>query len=180
MERRCTGGRVRLYPRPDGSQPYAVPVTYLEPDTERNRRALGFDMYSEPVRREAMIEAERTARPTASGRVVLRQEGDARAPGFLIYMPVFEPAPGGRRLKGFIYSPFTAADFLASALEIENATGYDVALYDGSAGRSNLLARSGAGAADGETVIEHVAIGTEPWALTVTGPDVGGCRACRC
>ena len=167
-------GRVRLYPRPDGSQPYAVPVTYLEPDTERNRRALGFDMYSEPVRREAMIEAERTARPTASGRVVLRQEGDGRAPGFLIYMPVFEPAPGGRRLKGFIYSPFTAADFLASALEIENASGYDVALYDGSAGRSNLLARSGAAAAEGETVIEHVAIGTEPWTLTVTGPDVGG------
>jgi CHASE1-domain containing sensor protein len=43
--------RLRLYPRPTGDQPYAVPVTYLQPDTERNRRALGFDMFSEGVRR---------------------------------------------------------------------------------------------------------------------------------
>jgi two-component sensor histidine kinase/sensor domain CHASE-containing protein len=174
MMARDAPGRVRLYPPLDGSRPFAVPVTYLEPDTERNRRALGFDMFSEPVRREAMVEAERTARPTASGRVVLRQESAGNAPGFLIYMPVFEATPGGRRLKGFIYSPFTASDFLASALEIENAAGYDVALYDGAASRSNLLAQAGAAAATGETVVERVAIGTEPWTLTVTGPDAGG------
>src|SRR5690606_6794349 len=89
-------GRVRLHPRPDGTQPYSVPVTFLEPDTERNRRALGYDMFSEPVRRAAMIEAERSARPTASGRVTLRQEGEGEQVGFLIYMPVFEPIPGGR------------------------------------------------------------------------------------
>src|SRR5690606_21557170 len=44
-------GRARLHPRPDGSRPYAVPVAVLEPDTERNRRALGFDMFSEAQRR---------------------------------------------------------------------------------------------------------------------------------
>jgi two-component sensor histidine kinase/sensor domain CHASE-containing protein len=166
--------RVSLHPRLDGSQPFAVPVTYLQPDTERNRRALGFDMFSERVRREAMLEAERTARPTASGKVVLRQEGDGSSLGFLIYMPVFEPAPDGRRLKGYIYSPFSAADFLASALEIENAAGNDVALYDGPARKANLLARSGDGGATGETIVESVAIGTEPWTLTVTGADSAG------
>lgn len=167
-------GRVQLHPRLDGVRPFAVPVTYLQPDTERNRRALGFDMFSEPVRRQAMIEAERTARPTASGKVVLRQEGEGEAPGFLIYMPVFEVAPDGRRLKGFIYSPFTAPDFLASALEIENAGGYDIVLYDGPPGADNLLAATGTGNAGGERVVERVAIGTEPWTLTVTGPDSSG------
>jgi two-component sensor histidine kinase len=169
-----TSERVRLYPPPDGTQPFSVPVTYIEPDTVRNRRSRGYDFFSEPVRRAALIEAERTERPTASGKVVLRQDADSGRPGFLIFMPVFEPAPDGRRLKGFIYSPFTADEFLASALEIENAAGFDVALFDGPAREANLLARSGAGYTPGETVVEHVAIGTEPWTLTVTGPDARG------
>jgi two-component sensor histidine kinase/CHASE1-domain containing sensor protein len=173
LARDSPGGRARLHPRPDGSEPYAVPVTYLQPDTERNRRALGFDMFSEPVRRQAMLEAERTARPTASGRVVLRQEKET-SPGFLIYMPVFEAAPEGRRLKGYIYSPFSAPDFLVSALELENAEGYDVGLYDGPLGQSNFLARAGPSRSSGETVVEEVAIGTEPWTLAVTGPDSSG------
>ena len=43
------------------------------------------------------------------------------SPGFLIYMPVFAADEFGRHLKGFIYSPFNAQDFLASALELETA-----------------------------------------------------------
>jgi CHASE1-domain containing sensor protein len=61
---------VQLHPTPNGSQPFTVPVTYLEPNTVRNRRALGFDMYSDPQRRRAMDEAERSALPTARGKVV--------------------------------------------------------------------------------------------------------------
>jgi two-component sensor histidine kinase/sensor domain CHASE-containing protein len=174
MAAESPGAHVSLHPQPDGSEPYAVAVTYLQPDTERNRRALGFDMFSEPVRRRAMLEAERTARPTASGKVVLRQEDDATSPGFLIYMPVFEAAPAGRRLKGYIYSPFSASDFLISALELENAEGYDVVLYDGPTGHSNFLARAGQGRSTGETITEPVAMGAEPWTLTVTGPDSAG------
>jgi two-component sensor histidine kinase len=167
-------GRVRLHPVPDGSQPYTVPVTYLEPDTERNRRALGFDMFSDPVRRAAMIDAERTARPTASGRVVLRQDGDGRQAGFLIYMPVFEPIPGGRRLKGFIYSPFTARDFMAAALELEDAGSDSVRLYDGAVREANLLASLDSAVAQGETVSERVEVGDTPWLLQVTSSYGGG------
>jgi len=121
----------QLYPVPDGSQPISVPVTFLEPDSIRNRRAIGFDMYSEPVRRAAMIEAERSELPTASDLVVLQQEGAAEAPGFLIYMPVFERGARGRQLKGFIYSPFNAADFLGSALQLVEDGAFGVQLFDG-------------------------------------------------
>jgi len=170
-------GRVRLHPRPDGTQPYSVPVTFLEPDTERNRRALGYDMFSEPVRRAAMIEAERSARPTASGRVTLRQEGEGEQVGFLIYMPVFEPIPGGRRLKGYIYSPFTASDFLSAALELENAGSYGVRLYDGAIREANLMASIERTASPGETVRERVEVGETPWLLQITaaqGSDLSG------
>ncbi|AKH42625.1 two-component sensor histidine kinase/CHASE1-domain containing sensor protein [Altererythrobacter atlanticus] len=160
-------GRVVLHPRPSGQQPYSVPVTYLQPDTERNRRALGFDMFSEPVRRAAMIEAERTARPTASGKVVLQQEGNGEAPGFLIYMPVFEPAPGGRRLRGFIYSPFNAEDFLASALQLEGAGEFGVRLYSGQLGESNLLADTNFDPANTMRAVERISIANSPWVLEI-------------
>ena len=167
-------GRVRLHPSLDGGQPYAVPVTYLEPDTERNRRALGFDMFSDPVRRAAMQDAERTARPTASGRVTLRQEGNGADAGFLIYMPVFEPIPGGRRLKGFIYSPFAARDFLAAALELEDAGGFSVRLYDGAVREANLMASLESAVAQGDTVSERVEVADTPWLLQLTSSYGGG------
>lgn len=138
----------QMFPRPTGQQPYSVPVTFLQPDTERNRLALGFDMFSEPVRRAAMLEAERNTHPVASGKVVLAQEGANQPPGFLIYMPVFEAAPGGRRLRGYIFSPFNAGDFLASALELEDGGEYVVSLFDGTVAEDHLLASTLASAAD--------------------------------
>jgi two-component sensor histidine kinase len=168
-------GRVRLHPRPDGTQPYSVPVTFLQPDTERNRRALGFDMFSESARRTAMLEAERNARPTASGRVVLQQEGRSGSPGFVIYMPVFEAGPGGRSLRGFIYSPFNAPEFLASALEIEDASNLAVRLYDGSVEPAHLLAAAGdTETANAQRVRERVTIANVPWIVEVEAPGVSG------
>jgi len=165
---------VRMFPRLSGRQPYAVPATILHHDTERNRRALGFDMFSEPVRRAAMEEAERMARPTATDKVILLQEGDGKAPGFLIYMPVFGATPEGRQLKGYIYSPFNAADFLASALELEDAGAYGVRLYDGDPAPERLLAATGPTDMKGEAVSETVSIANNRWVLVVESALGGG------
>ena len=164
-------GRVVLHPDFDATRPYAVPVTFLQPDTERNRRALGFDMTSDPTRRAAMIEAERTARPTASGRVVLEQEGSGAAPGFLIYMPVFGADERGRHLKGFIYSPFNAEDFLASALELEPEGLFGIRLYDRQATQGNLLAEISPKGKLGSTFALPVTIANHPWVLEVEAPQ---------
>ncbi|MEL1249263.1 CHASE domain-containing protein [Aurantiacibacter gilvus] len=165
----------QLYPRPDGSQPFSVPVTYLQPDTVRNRRALGYDMYAEPTRRAAMIEAERTARPTATDAVVLRQEGENEAPGFLVYMPVFEPGPGGRTLKGFIYSPFNARDFLQSALELEDAGAFGVRLYDSESADRTLLASTFDGDVDNrDTATQTVVLANNRTLLAVSTVEEPG------
>ena len=163
-------GAPRLHPVPPSNQPFAVPVTNLQPDTERNRRALGFDMFSEPVRREAMLEAQQTARPTASGKVVLAQEAGGDSPGFLIYMPVFSATTGGRELKGFIYSPFNARDFLASALELDETGPYGIRLYDREALPENLLAEIDG---DGQFVSAYsqtVVIANHTWVLALEAP----------
>lgn len=167
MVREQVPGAVRLHPPLDPAQQYAAPVTFLQPDTERNRRAIGFDMFSDPVRRQAMLEAERTARPTASGKVVLRQEGDAGEPGFLIYMPVFQSSTDGRQLNGFIYSPFNAQDFLSSALELEDAGEVRVRLYDRDVEDDRLLAEIGASEGEGKVLVETISIANNPWVLEI-------------
>jgi len=95
------------------------PIVYLEPMDERNRAALGYDMYTHHVRREAMDRAWRTGEAALSGSVVLRQELDLPdpQPGFLIYQPVHRgggvPRLAEEReqaLIGFVYAPFRAWD----------------------------------------------------------------------
>ena len=160
-------GEIKVTPRPDASQQRLVPVTYLQPQTIRNLRALGYDMYSEPVRRQAMDEASRVVSPTASGRIVLVQEGEGSAPGFLIYMPVFDDEGGARKLRGFVYSPFNAQDFLASALQLESRDTMGIKLYDGAVTNDNLLAQLPPERTTGKTLVEDVQIANRSMRLVV-------------
>lgn len=118
---------------PGKGQSSVVPIMFVEPQTEGNRRAIGFDMFSEGVRRAAMLKAERSGQPTATGRVELQFEGEADGqPGFIIYMPVFalgQDGPG-RNLRGYVYSPFNAHRFLQSAVDAERLEGTVVRLFD--------------------------------------------------
>lgn len=132
---------------PDSDRAEYHSIIYLEPADPRNKLAIGFDMFTDPVRRKAMELARDTGSPTASGRVVLVQEGasDRKQAGFLIYAPVYRnSAPtetiNQRRqaLLGFVYSPFRLDDFLAP---ISTNEGFDVAfqIYDGTTLDSGTL-----------------------------------------
>lgn len=116
---------------PATAQPVGFPVVLVEPYTPRRHVALGFDMYSEPVRRAAMRRAWQTGRPAASGIVHLAQERAAKVkqPGFLIYLPVYAKgaegriasgtiatAPGMRPVEAFIYAPFRVNDMMKAVL----------------------------------------------------------------
>ncbi len=158
-----------LHPARQPGRPYSVAVLYIQPDTERNRRALGFDLYSEDVRKQAIDEAESNARPTASGAVVLAQEGaNSNRAGFLIFMPVFTMVEGERRLRGFVFSPFSGDDFLSSALELEDAGSYMVSLHDGWGQGSHLLATTAPGLEpSGKTVRLQVNIANKAFRIDV-------------
>ena len=161
-----------IHPLPTDDQVYAVPITYLQPETERNRRVMGFNMYSDPTRRAAMAQAVRYARPTATGQLVLAQDVDGPPrPGFIIYMPVFGlAADGAKRLKGFVYSPFVAETFLRSALQLESVQDVGVRIYDAKAGPSHLLANIPLADASGVIASEQLAIANHPWVLEVESP----------
>ncbi|WP_428936886.1 CHASE domain-containing protein [Fontivita pretiosa] len=115
-------------------------ILYLEPQDARNRHALGYDMFSEPVRRAAMQRARDNATAAASAKVRLVQEiyaGDVQA-GFLIYVPVYQsqqvPDSVQKRreaLLGFVYAPFRADDLLRGIFAHETPSVLDLEVYDG-------------------------------------------------
>lgn len=158
-----------------------APVTYFYPDTTRNRRALGFDMYSEPVRASAMDEARRTVMPTASGRIVLAQEGTGEAPGFIIFMPVFKPVPGSqvqaRELAGYVFSSFDAGQFLDAAIERAPPTTLGVRLYDGEARTDNLLVSRSNGDAGVDRFEQPVTIANRELLLVIDAAEKPGISA---
>lgn len=173
----ATGAPFRVSPRPGLATSQIVPVTFLYPNTDRNRRALGFDMYSEPVRRAAIDEAERSVRPTASGRIVLVQEGRSESPGFLIYMPVYSDQPDGPGLRGFIYSPFNAANFLADAISVPSDYHHAIRLYDGTPDPERVLGELGDVNVSGLSVTHPVNFANRPMMLELEAGAHAGLAA---
>jgi PAS domain S-box-containing protein len=123
---------------PPGERPVMYPIVFLQPLDQRNQRALGYDMLSEPVRRAGMKEAA-TNGPAVSGKVTLVQEiFNEKQPGFLLYVPVFRPGPHPETaaqkeaaLQGFIYSPFRSGDFFASVFRTARGGHLHFTIYDG-------------------------------------------------
>ncbi len=156
---------------PEGSRELYAPIMYLEPFPEHNQRAIGYDMFSEPVRRAALVRAMDSGRAALSARVRLVQEyGDDPQAGFLMYAPAYYPDQPvttieERRaaLRGWVYSPFRVGDFLRATLEQPDPRAL-VELYDGdTVARQTLLFRQ-----------SGVAPGHRPRFTSSTTIEVGG------
>lgn len=164
----------KVRPALQPGQPHAVPVMYLQPETARARRAIGFDMYSEATRRAAMDLAERHGRPVASGKVVLvQEENGVTEPGFLIYMPVYAMGKGGgasRELRGFVYSPFRAGAFVASVVNTEERRHLGIEVYDQVAAPRNLLAAIRPGEGSGSYSLREIDLAGRKWIVRVEAP----------
>ncbi|RTE67047.1 response regulator [Amphritea opalescens] len=125
--------------KPPGPRDLYSAIVYLEPFDWRNQRAFGFDMYSEPTRRQAMNIARDTGKPTVSGRVTLVQETDTDTQyGFLMYYPLYrsgEPvetlAQRRKALFGYVFSAFRMGDFMQGILG-SGQDHIDFEIYDGS------------------------------------------------
>lgn len=123
---------------PSGEREFYTAIMYLEPDNERNRAALGYDMFSESIRRKAMQYAVENNSTTISGKVTLKQEikGPQQA-GFLMYVPVFynnrpvaTAAERWAALFGFVYSPYRIDDLMQGILGNRDLM-VDFTIHDG-------------------------------------------------
>jgi signal transduction histidine kinase/CheY-like chemotaxis protein len=178
-------------------------IIYLEPsEDERNRRAYGYDMHTEPVRAAAMDAACLSGAPTASGKVRLLQDANQQPwkAAFVLFMPLYvhnvlPPADEQRRanLVGFIFGSFRADDLLEGLLAADPHPMVDFRLYDGASERPEQLMHdsaeyrrqmagaAGAMAADverpqGKPRFEHVetiSVLNRPWTLRwVSRPEL--------
>ena len=128
--------------RPAGDRDVYSSIIYLEPFSDRNLRAFGYDMFAEPVRRTAMERARDTDHPALSGKVVLVQETDkAVQAGTLMYVPVYRrgmptDSTAQRRaaIDGWVYSPYRMDDLMQGVLGTREQRGDQhvyLSIFDG-------------------------------------------------
>lgn len=109
---------------PDGERPLYTPVVYLEPSRDRNLAAIGYDMFSEPVRRQVMLAAAESGLTRITSKVTLLQETDVQPQaGVLMYVPLYRagepigtPQQRLQALHGFVYSPYRMGDLMRGIL----------------------------------------------------------------
>ncbi|MBE0488934.1 MAG: EAL domain-containing protein [Halomonas sp.] len=125
---------------PDTPRDTYTAIVYLEPFEGRNLGALGYDMFTEPVRRAAMEQARDTGMAALTGRVMLVQETETQ-PSTLMYVPVYRRgaplesvAQRREALIGWTSSPYRMYDLMEGILgDWEQRDGQPVGLriYDG-------------------------------------------------
>lgn len=131
---------------PEGERSLYSTIIYLEPFDWRNKRAFGYDMWSNDMRQQAMMRARDTGEPATSGIITLVQETakDVQR-GFLTYLPVYDVLPMPITVEerrehffGWVYAAFRAGDLMAGIL---GATDREIAfeIYDGEAPSEETL-----------------------------------------
>jgi PAS domain S-box-containing protein len=124
--------------RPPGQREIYTAIIYLEPFSDRNLAAFGYDMFSEATRAAAMRQAGRSGATAISGKVKLVQEthGKPQA-GFLMYVPVYRKNASlaseqdrWAALRGFVYSPYRVNDLMRGLLAEERVP-LNFRIYDG-------------------------------------------------
>lgn len=169
--------------QPPGERERYSAIVYIDPFDERNRRAFGYDMLTEPVRRAAMEQAGDSGRLVVSGKVTLLQEDahDTQA-GILLYHPVYRNgarvdtlARRRAELVGFAYIPLRMSNVVRHALAGASAL-EDVAvrLYSSRdlLDEAHELYDSGGGAAPAGTPFQatrHLELPGAEWTLQVAG-----------
>ena len=132
---------------PDIKREVYTSIIYLEPFNARNKRAFGYDMYSNPVRRAAMQQSRDENMAVISGKIRLLQEYDNEAQaGFLMYLPLFKKdklnltvEQRRQNILGWIYAPFRMNDLMHGLFQYENNQ-FDIEIYDnGTINDKNLM-----------------------------------------
>ena len=110
---------------PAGERTVYSSVLYLEPFSDRNLRAFGYDMLTEPIRRKALELSCDSNLSMLSGKITLVQETkeDVQA-GALMFVPVYQRNKPVQTLdqrraaiRGWVYVPYRLNDLMQGILD---------------------------------------------------------------
>lgn len=164
-------------PWPPSDLALRTAIIVLEPQNIRNQAALGFDMYSEPTRRDAMERALRLRGPAATTAVRLVQELDGPPhKGVLIYLPVFgsdgvamPPGAGNDDLVGFVYTPIRVGALIETILAEAPRLAFMVEVHAGRPGPDTLISGS---IPEGRRAVETmVRMADQDWTLRIADSE---------
>jgi len=123
-----------------GKRDWYVPIYYAEPIAE-NAQIIGYDVASEPMRKEALERAMRSGLDSATGRIRLNRFKSKEEFGCRIFLPVYRhiPADAGKEdkyeLSGFVSTLFSINGICNQILNSLLPSGIDIYLFDQSASK---------------------------------------------
>lgn len=162
---------------PDTAQSWRTPVVLFEPLDPANESTIGYDMFTEPARRDAIEKAMADDAQHASGLVQLGQGAGAAQTftGFLVFVRLnVETAPDGinasrSSTSGFLYAAFRARDLFQTALSRTPLLPVNTEVYDGKVDADNLLFQSEtppvASFGDRLLVTRKIVVAGRPWTV---------------
>ncbi|MBV5336445.1 MAG: CHASE domain-containing protein, partial [Deltaproteobacteria bacterium] len=122
---------------PEGKRERYAPMLYIEPFEGANRTVLGFDPLTVDAEREAVELARDTGSVTISGKLVLAQDGGERAPGFVMYVPLYRnnSATTSKELRqenfiGWVDTPYRMSELIFRVLP-NGLEAIDFEIFDG-------------------------------------------------
>ena len=152
--------------RPSGIRDHYAVNVFAEPYTGVNVKALGYDMWQDPVRRAAMEMTLMTGLPSITAPLVLKvDEEEQPVPAFIMYLMT---QGRGERPEGFVLTPIRMPELLADLLGIQPST-VAMSIRDKAVdGEAGMLYRGEAFAGSRSprlTSRETIRVGSREWEL---------------
>ncbi len=162
---------------PGSAQQWRTPVVLFQPLDPSKQSLIGYDMFTDPVRREAIERAMADDQQHASGLLQLgRDTGAAQTfTGFFVFERLnVETAPevidaSRSSTAGFLYAAFRARDLIETALSRTPLLPVNTEIYVGKAAADNLLFQSEtppvASFGDRLLVTRKITVAGRPWTI---------------
>ena len=136
------GSEYPIFPtKSDGE--WRTPVMLFEINQPTESSGIGYDMFSDPLRRAAILAALKTGEPRATGRIGLGAPvGQQVTPGFLLFSSVNIGAVNGGDPEGILFASFRTQELFEAALDKYPNLPVHAQVFNGEANVANLLFES--------------------------------------
>lgn len=122
--------------KPDGERSQYVPLVLMEPRSQKNLSAIGFDLASSPALQPALAQARDTGTMSLTGRMNLVQDAADNFPAVVMYVPIYARGLSTttaelRRaaIVGWVDGPFRVADLIVG-LGSQLSSDIDVSIFE--------------------------------------------------
>lgn len=162
---RYRGTSVPIFPASSDGE-WRTPVLLFEPLDRVKLTGIGFDMFSDPLRRPAIVSALETGEPRATGPILLGKLTGDVSMGFLLFSSLDTVRPAAPNPTGLVYAAFRTQDLFNAALDKFPRLPVHAEAFDGEADPANLLFESteAVGGAD-FVATRKLLVAGRPWTI---------------